>query len=357
MNKIRVLVVDDSAVYRKILTSILKKDSQIEVLGSAANGKIALELLKKLKPDVITLDLEMPEMDGLETLDHIKKESLPVGVIVFSSHSQAGAKLTFEALEKGAFDFLPKPSNSSFSQNMEKIANSLIPKIKLCYVKKRSFSSRQTRFSDTLYTTSVRKGFKPEITLIPKRDAVAIGSSTGGPSALKEVLSRLDPKTSVPIFIVQHMPPVFTTQLAERLNKICPLTVKEAENGEVVKSKVIYVAPGDYHMEVRKENEHVIIKLHKGPPENNCRPSVDVLFRSAAEVYKNKILAIILTGMGNDGFKGAKMLKEKGAYVVAQDEESSVVWGMPGVVAKAGVADEVIPLDKIAKLISEVAKK
>ncbi len=353
MSKIKVLVVDDSSVYRKILSNILQKDPQIEVVGSAANGKIALDLISKLKPDVITLDLEMPEMDGLETLDHIKKQNLPVGVIVFSSHSHAGARLTFEALEKGAFDFLPKPSNNSFTQNIEKIANSLIPKIKLCYAKK-LLSTQRAHPIRPLRPTPAPKS---RISLVTKRDAVAIGSSTGGPSALKEVLSQLDPKIYVPIFIVQHMPPVFSTQLAERLNKICPLTVKEAENGEVVKPKVVYIAPGDYHMEVNKKGEHVIIKLHKGPPENNCRPSVDVFFRSAAQVYKDKILAIVLTGMGSDGLKGAKMLKEKGAYIVAQDEESSVVWGMPGAVAKAGIADEIVPLSKVAHLISEVSKK
>ncbi len=356
MSKIKVLVVDDSAVYRKILTNILSQDPQIEVVGSAANGKIALELIRRLKPDVITLDLEMPEMDGLETLDHIKREDLPVGAIVFSSHSHSGAKLTFEALEKGAFDFLPKPSNNSFTQNVRKIATSLIPKIKLCYAKK-SFSTQQVQ--QTIRSAHLTQIDKPKsrMFLVTKKDAVAIGSSTGGPSALKEVLSQLDPKISVPIFIAQHMPPVFSAQLAERLNNMCPLTVKEAENGEIVRSKVVYIAPGDYHMEVKKRAEQVVIKLHKGPPENNCRPSVDVLFRSAAQVYENKILAVILTGMGNDGLKGAKMLKEKGAYVVAQDEESSVVWGMPGAVAKAGIADEIVPLHKIAHLISEVSKK
>ncbi len=349
MNKIKVLVVDDSAIYRKILTNILSSDPQIEVVGAAANGKIALDMIRAFKPDVITLDLEMPEMDGLETLEHIKKDKIPVGVIVFSSHSKAGAKMTFEALERGAFDFLPKPSGNSFTQNTQKIATSLIPKIKLCYVKKKTSSFNRATIPSTKEKILPFRSAKKEV--------IAVGSSTGGPIALKEVLSHIDSHVSVPILIVQHMPPIFTSQLAEMLNKISPFEIKEAENGEVVREKIGYIAPGDYHMEVKQKNSTSVIKLHKGPPENNCRPSVDVLFRSIAQVYEDRAVAVILTGMGSDGFKGAKMMKEKGAYIIAQDEETSTVWGMPRAVAEGGVADVVIPLFEIPKLISKIVKK
>jgi len=349
------LVVDDSAVYRKIITKTISQDPQIEVVGTAANGRIAIDLINRLKPDVVTLDLEMPEMNGLETLDYLNKLNMNIGIIVFSSHSQAGAKMTFDALEKGAFDFVPKPSNNSFSQNINKIASLLVPKIKICYVKKRSAITANRHFHKII---SKSKPLPKALSLpIRKKEAVAIGVSTGGPSALKELLSNLDPHIAVPIFIVQHMPPVFTSQFAERLDKLCRLKVKEAENGELVKAGVIYIAPGDYHMEVNNKDRIVKIRLHKGPPENNCRPAVDVLFRSVAEVYNGKTLAIILTGMGSDGLKGAKVLKEKGAYIIAQDESSSVVWGMPKAVVEAGLADKVVPLYQVPKFISDMVKK
>ena len=351
MSKIRVLIVDDSSVYRKILDSILRRDPQIEVVGTASNGKIALEMMRKEMPDVVVLDLEMPEMDGLETLDRIREEKIPVASIVFSSHSHAGAKMTLDALEKGAFDFLPKPKNGSFQENIHKVASSLISKIKLCYVKKatdkNSFSYRPQKIIS--YP-------KKDLAFKKKREAVAIGSSTGGPNALKELISRINPSINVPIFIVQHMPPVFTAQLAERLNRISPLRVKEAENGERVYQKTVYIAPGDYHMEVKKE-EDFFIKLHKGPPENNCRPSVDVLFRSMAQSYGEKTLAIVLTGMGSDGYEGAKLLKEKGAYIVAQDEKTSIVWGMPRAIAEGGLADKVAPIEEIADIILKNVKR
>ncbi len=342
-NKIKVLVVDDSAFYRKIISEVLGMDSQIEVVGTAANGKIALDLIEKLNPDVMTLDLEMPEMDGIETLENIRKRNLQVGVIVFSAHSKEGAELTFSALEKGAFDFVTKPSRSSFSENINEIRLSLIPKIKACYLKRKLRTPPLKQIPDLLRNPSF-----PAI----KKEVVGIGSSTGGPNALKKIFSRLSPHISSPIFIVQHMPPIFTRQFAESLDKMSQIKVKEAENGEKISERTAYIAPGDYHMEVEDER----IRLHKGPPENNCRPSVDVLFRSMARTYGERTLAIILTGIGNDGLKGVKRLKEKGAYVIAQDEETSVVWGMPRAVVEEGLADKVLPLEQIPIAISKLVR-
>ncbi len=350
MSKIRVLVVDDSPVYRKIITNALNRDPQIEVIGTAENGKIAIDLIKRLNPDVITLDLEMPEMDGLETLDRLKRSNSNVSVIVFSSHSYAGAKMTFDALEKGAFDFVPKPSNGSFSENLNKIFSLLVPKIKVCYLNKSSVSLKKATKRD-------KPDIKPLSLPIKRRDAVAIGVSTGGPSALKEIFSKLSLQISVPIFVVQHMPPLFTSQFAKRLDSLSPLKVKEAENAEQVKGGVIYLAPGDYHMELNNEDGKIRIRLHKGPPENNCRPSVDVLFRSVARVYNGKTLAVILTGMGSDGLKGARLLKEKGAYIIAQDKATSVVWGMPKAIVDAGLADKILPLSQVPNAISDLVRK
>ena len=349
--RIRVLVVDDSVVYRKIISKTIQQDHQIEVIGTAPNGKIAVDMIKKSKPDVVTLDLEMPEMDGLQTLDYLKKNNIRVGVIVFSSHSQTGAKMTFDAIEKGAFDFVPKPSNSDFSKSVTQISSSLIPKIKLCYARNSSLSRNGYRGGS--------KYIKPMAISLRrnKKRAVAIGVSTGGPNALKEVIPKLDSKVSVPIFIVQHMPPLFTQQLAERLDKISALKVKEAKNREPVNGGIVYIAPGDYHMEIIGKGDVATVKLHKGPPENNCRPAVDVLFRSVAKVYDGELLAVVLTGMGKDGLQGARVLKQKGAHIIAQDEKTSVVWGMPKAIVENGLADDILPIHEIPAAISNLVKK
>ncbi|MFN3567914.1 MAG: chemotaxis response regulator protein-glutamate methylesterase [Caldimicrobium sp.] len=339
--KIRVLIVDDSAIMRKLLNDILKKDPQIEIVGQANNGKEALEKARLLKPDVITLDIEMPEMDGLTALKLLKAEKNPAKVIMFSSLTQEGAKATIEALSLGAYDFVPKPSTKSFIESVKKIEEELIPKIKSIMPEKGVLA-------------------KPEKSLImPKLKAglfrvLGIGVSTGGPQTLLEIFRNMPNSFPYPIFIVQHMPPLFTKQLAERLNKESPLTVKEAENGEVIKEGVAYVAPGDYHMEVVLEERTKKIYLHQGPPRSNCRPSVDVLFESLAKVYNGSCLVMVLTGMGKDGLEGAKKIKERGGAVIAQDAQSSVVFGMPRAVIEAGLADEVLPLSDIPRRLREI---
>ncbi|MEZ0344169.1 MAG: chemotaxis response regulator protein-glutamate methylesterase [Caldimicrobium sp.] len=341
-DKIRVLVVDDSAIMRKLITDILKKDPQIEIVGQAENGKKAVELAKSLRPDVITLDIEMPEMDGLTALRFLKKEVPSAKVIMFSSLTQEGARATLEALSLGAFDFVPKPSTKSFLESVKKIEEDLLPKIKGATEKVRASFLTLPKI-----TTRIKSGLYR---------VLGIGVSTGGPQTLTEIFKELPGDFPAPILIVQHMPPLFTKQLAERLDKITPLKVKEAENGEPVKEGMVYIAPGDYHMVVKKENNQKIIHLHQGPPKNNCRPSVDVLFESLAEVYNGTCLALVLTGMGRDGAEGAQLIKKKGGAVIAQDAQSSIVYGMPRAVIESGLADEVLSLSEIPKRLKEIFK-
>lgn len=339
-DKIRVLIVDDSAIMRKLIADILKKDPQIEIIGQAENGKKAIELAKALRPDVITLDIEMPEMDGLSALRILRKEVPLSKVIMFSSLTQEGAKATIEALSLGAFDFVPKPSTKSFLESVKKIEEDLLPKIKGAVEKPKISPLTQPKTY-----ARIRAGLYR---------VLGIGVSTGGPQTLSEIFKNLPGDFPVPILIVQHMPPLFTRQLADRLNKISSLKVKEAEDGEPVQEGTAYIAPGDYHMIVKKEGSQKIIQLHQGPPKNNCRPSVDILFESLAEVYNGTCLALVLTGMGRDGAEGAKVIKQKGGAVIAQDAQSSIVFGMPRAVIESGLADEVLSLPEIPKRLKEI---
>ncbi|MFN3505791.1 MAG: chemotaxis response regulator protein-glutamate methylesterase [Caldimicrobium sp.] len=339
--KIRVLIVDDSAIMRKLIADILKKEPQIEIVDQANNGREALEKAKVLKPDVITLDIEMPEMDGLTALKLLKAEKNPAKVIMFSSLTQEGAKATIEALALGAYDFVPKPSTKSFIESVKKIEEELIPKIK------------SVKPETAIITRPEKPLIKPKLKAGLFR-ALGIGISTGGPQTLLEIFKNMPSSFPYPIFIVQHMPPLFTKQLADRLNKDSPLTVKEAVNGEIVKEGVAYIAPGDYHMEVVLEDRIKKIYLHQGPPRNNCRPAVDVLFESLAKVYNGSCLAMVLTGMGKDGLEGARRIKERGGAVIAQDAQSAVVFGMPRAVIEAGLADEILPLSEIPRRLREI---
>lgn len=338
---IRVLVVDDSAIMRKLITDILKKDPEIEVVGQAVTGKEAIDKAKTLRPDVITLDIEMPEMDGLTALRILRKEVPQAKVIMFSSLTQEGAKATLEALANGAFDFVPKPSTKSFLESVKKIEEELIPKIKAV----RAGALPSTKG----LPISIRQRLRPGMYRV-----LGIGVSTGGPQTLMEILKAIPANFPAPILIVQHMPPLFTRQLAERLDRISPLTVKEAEDGEPVREGFVYVAPGDFHMLVSSENRERKIKLTKDPPVNNCRPAVDVLFESLAETYNGSCLALVLTGMGRDGTEGARKIKQKGGAVIAQDGESSIVFGMPRSVIEAGLADEVLNLKEIPNRLKEL---
>jgi len=283
----------------------------------------------------------MPEMDGITALKILRKEVPQTKVIMFSSLTQEGAKATIESLALGAYDFVPKPSTKSFLESVKKIEQDLIPKIKSVVPLKKI----KLIYKPIQITPKIKKGIYK---------VCGIGVSTGGPQTLLKILPKLPPNFPAPILIVQHMPPLFTKQLAERLNSLSRLRVKEAEEGEFVKDGIVYIAPGDYHMKIKKENSLIKIKLHQGPPRNFCRPSVDELFESLAEVYNGKTLALILTGMGNDGKEGAKKIKEKGGVVLAQDAESSIVFGMPKAVIEEGLADEVINLSKMSERLKDL---
>ncbi len=359
----RVLIVDDSVVFRKILGEALGKHPGISVVGTACNGKEAVRKARLLKPDLMILDVEMPEMDGLATLDELRKQRLKPGVIMFSTLTSAGAKTTIEALSKGAFDFVPKPTGTgAFAQSVKRIQQELIPKIEafgqnrngnrkiasnrgparpMPAAKARRRPSASLRNNHQVQR-NIRKFAGKALNF--KAEAVAIGVSTGGPNALNQVIPRFPSTFRLPVFLVQHMPPVFTSQLASRLNQKSKIRVVEAQDGMQVRPGTVYVAPGDYHMEVTRKNKAKIIRLNQDPPVNSCRPAVDVLFRSVAEVYGERVVAAVLTGMGQDGFEGAKLLKKKGARIIAQDRQTSVVWGMPKLIVEAGIADRVVPL-------------
>jgi two-component system chemotaxis response regulator CheB len=343
MRKIRVLVVDDSVVIRRLLSDILTQDPQIEVVGTASNGRIALQKLTLLNPDIVSLDIEMPDMDGLETLSELRKIYPKLPVIMFSTLTTRGAIATLDALSRGATDYVTKPANvGSVSAGMQSVKDQLLPKIKaLCpFIQPPAAVSVKSARPRT-------PGVQPTA---PKRsfDVLVIGSSTGGPQALSAILKALPATLPVPIAIVQHMPPVFTRHLADRLNQECALTVKEAEGGETLEPGHVLIAPGDHHLELRREGLAVKAVLSQAAPENSCRPAVDVLFRTAATAYRSGCLAAVLTGMGQDGLRGGEEVVRAGGMLVAQDEASSVVWGMPRAVTEAGLTSHVLPLSSVA---------
>jgi two-component system, chemotaxis family, protein-glutamate methylesterase/glutaminase len=347
--RIRVLVVDDSVVIRRLVTSALEQDPDIEVVGVAANGSIALQRIPQYNPDVLTLDIEMPEMDGLETLRRLRRDYPRLRVIMFSTLTERGAAVTLEALTLGASDYVTKASNEgSLDRSMARLREELIPKIK-------QFFCLPGRVSALAKPDPLRVQAAPPLSrsnplfqnakVRPK--VVAIGVSTGGPTALGAILPLLPAGFPLPILIVQHMPPLFTRFLAERLSSSCRLAVKEANQGDQVAAGTMLVAPGNFHLKVAGDGCAVHVCLDQSPLQNSCRPAVDALFSSIAEVYGGAVIAVILTGMGQDGLHGAQILKARGASILAQDEASSVVWGMPGAVVNAGLADSVLPLDKI----------
>ena len=347
MPKIRVLVVDDSVVVRRMVSDALAADPQIEIAGTAANGKIALAKIPQVNPDIVILDIEMPELDGLGTLVGIRKSIPSLPVIMYSTLTERGAEKTFEALSKGATDYVTKPSNvGSAAQALECIRTQLIPKIKGICGRAAGIELPPNLVVSPLVNKSI-----PPRTAMPRReeriDIVAIGVSTGGPNALAELIPVLPRDFPVPIVIVQHMPPVFTGLLAERLSAKSQITVQEGCAGAVLKPGCAWIAPGNFHMTVEGDQQKVILRTHQGPPENSCRPAADVLLRSVAQVYKPHALAVIMTGMGQDGLRGCEHIRELGGLILAQDQASSVVWGMPGFVANAGLADKIVPLDQL----------
>ncbi len=369
-SKIRVLVVDDTIVYRKAVSDILKEIPEVELVGVAHNGKIAISKIKTLKPDLLTLDIEMPMMNGLEVLAEIKKNNLDVGAIMLSTLTCEGGEMTLKALELGAFDFILKPQSQNFAAGKKEIKQRIHPIIKAFIRSKKGIALSPRNFVPP--STQVRpseKISKPAVT-IPnpstsamtkhrgKSEIVTIGISTGGPNALAQVLPKLPGDIGVPIVIVQHMPPVFTKSLANSLDKKCLLTVKEAEDRETLKNNTVYIAPGGKQMKLvaSMNGRNRQIKITDDPPENSCKPAADYLFRSIADYYVGRATAVIMTGMGSDGTKGLQILKDKGGFVIAQDEKSCVVYGMPKVPIEMGIVDVVSPLHKMADEILKSLK-
>jgi two-component system, chemotaxis family, protein-glutamate methylesterase/glutaminase len=345
--RIRVLVVDDSVVIRTLVTHALEEDPILQVVGASANGALALQRIPHLNPDVLTLDIEMPVMDGLETLRHLRRDFPELRVVMFSTLTERGGAATLEALSMGADDYVRKASNEgSLDRSMARLRGELIPKIKQFFVLPtvaQPFAKPETTKPQVVKTWNVN----------PK--AVVIGVSTGGPTALGRIIPRFPAGFRLPVLVVQHMPPLFTRLLAERLNATCQSPVSEAVQGDQVLPGHILIAPGDFHMKMSCSGPDVRICLDQSPPQNSCRPSVDALFASASEVYGGAVIAVVLTGMGQDGLRGGQILKAQGARILAQNEATSVVWGMPGAIVNAGLADRVLPLDLVVPEILRAA--
>lgn len=349
-DKIRVLIVDDSVVVRVLLSDWIKRDPTLELAGAEANGRAALNKLAVLRPDVVVLDVEMPEMGGVETAAAIRAQDPRLPVIMFSAHTEEGAAITIEALSRGAADYVTKPVNAENSATaIGSVREQLLTKIKILGQTRRRRIAAGTEPSSARSTTSS--------ILVPRRnvDIVCMAASTGGPNALEIVLSSFPADFPVPILIVQHMPPVFTRHLAQRLAGKCAVRVREAESGEALGPGIGLIAPGDFHLKVRCRGVRGFAETDRDPPENSCRPSADVLLRSAAEAFGTHTLAVVLTGMGQDGLKGCEAIRGASGQVLVQDEATSVVWGMPGAIARAGLAHKVLPIEKLtAEIIRRV---
>jgi len=352
--KISVLIVDDSAFMRKSLSIMLESDPCITVVSTAKNGQEGYDLAKKLRPDIITLDIEMPVMDGLTALKKIMTDC-PTSILMVSSLTTEGAQDTIKALELGAIDFIPKEL-SFVSVNISKIKEDLIQKVKEI-ARQKSLKDRLKRLK--LLNGNFAQDKRP--TLVQKKlpiigyKAIALGISTGGPLTLQKILPLISEKVNIPILIVQHMPPKFTKSLAERLNSLSKLEVKEAENEESLKPGVVYIAPGGFHMKLDKVGlNNIKINITREPADSLHRPSVDVMMNSVIDIFGKYTLGIIMTGMGKDGFEAVKKLKGIGGYCIAQNEETCVVYGMPKAIVDADLADLVLPADKIPEAINGI---
>jgi two-component system chemotaxis response regulator CheB len=358
----RILIVDDSAVMRGLLRTVVSCDTELEVVGTAVDGASALDSLQILRPDIILLDVEMPVMDGLATLRKLRQQLSRIPVIMCSSLTQRGAQVTIEALACGAADYVTKPSGQSDREIATlELARELIPKI-------RALTSRTRKPEPAPATGIPQTGIGPvpvvrkssiftpqQITSTPS--IITIGVSTGGPAALDVLLPELPEHYPLPVLIVQHMPELFTRLLAQRLNGHCRLRVREASEGDPLRAGCVYIARGNWHMEMVAPSlpeGPATVHLSQGPYENHCRPSVDVLFRSAAKVYGSGVLAVVLTGMGSDGLNACRTIRDRGGTVLVQDEATSTVWGMPGSVANANLAHKVLPLELIASEILRI---
>lgn len=354
---LRVLVVDDSALYRKIVRDVLSGMPGVEVVGAANNGLIALDRIESLRPDVVTLDLEMPQLDGHGVLKQLAGKPNAPRAIMVSAFTAQGAQSTTAALREGAFDFILKPATKSLEMSIQQLRRDLAPKIDAC----RSIATPSLRRAPTSAApirqapaAPPRPAARRRVDLPPQ--IVAIGVSTGGPQALVRLLPKLPANFPCPIVIVQHMPAMFTASLAEDLNRRCSLNVSEGKHGQVVRRGDIVIAPGGKQMRIVRRDGENVVEITDDPPERNCKPSVDYLFRSVAASHGGASLGVVLTGMGDDGTLGAKALRESGAEIVAQDQASCVVYGMPKAVIEAGLADVVSPLDMMATTIVNHAR-
>ena len=380
---IRVLIADDSSVTRRIVTEALNLESDMEIVGAAQDGEEAIAYFKAQKPDVILLDIDMPTVNGIEALKTIRGINESIPVVMFSTLTVRGGEATLDALAAGATDYVAKPSGAGHvDKALAFLKQEVIPKIRLWGTRYKARAEKLSGAASSGSTTAnMTTPARREIPQTPRGSAaftinntkpsplstpnngaprrrsgpvsiLAIGSSTGGPNALADLMSLLPQDLGIPVVIVQHMPPVFTQLLAERLDRSCRLTVKEGFDGAILRPNEAWVAPGDYHMMVAREGTSVVLKTNKNAAENSCRPAVDVLFRSVADVYGGNVLAVVLTGMGRDGTVGCQALSKHGAGILVQDEASSVVWGMPRSVAEAGIADAVLNIKDLAAAIS-----
>ncbi|WP_435299670.1 protein-glutamate methylesterase/protein-glutamine glutaminase [Timonella sp. A28] len=368
---VRVVVVDDSVVIRRLVVQVLESDPDFEVVGTAANGRIALTKIEQLRPDVITMDVEMPDMDGIQTVRELRKRGIRTPIIMFSTLTERGATATLDALSAGASDYVAKPANmGSVTESLNAVAEQLIPKIRgllpgrvtarfTAQGAAQSASGPAGSAASTFGASALFQQSKAVVRTDQRRHpikAVIIGSSTGGPEALSKLVAALTEPLPVPVFIAQHMPALFTKQLAARLDRLGPHTVTEAVDGEIARPGTIYIAPGDWHLTLSASTGNVRCALNQKPPVNFCRPSVDVLFQSAADIYKGALLSVVLTGMGADGKVGCGRIVDEGGTVVVQDQATSVVWGMPGAVATAGYAHRIVPLTEVATTIKGIVQ-
>jgi two-component system chemotaxis response regulator CheB len=337
----RILLVDDSPVVRRVLTDVISSDPQLEVAGTASNGRIALERIEQLKPSLVVLDIEMPEMDGLATLTELRKKHRRLPVIMFSTLTHRGAMATLDALALGADDYVPKERNTlGLAAAIEDLRRDLLPRIHALCMRDISSGHRS------------RPATTPPHAVLPKLperkiEIIALGVSTGGPDALCKLIPAIPHDLPVPVVLVQHMPALFTKLLAERLSMKSAIPVKEAAGGEPLAPGTIWLAPGGKHLRLALHGNAIFLQTDDSAPRNYCRPSVDVLLESVTEIYGASTLAVILTGMGSDGLHGCELVRKNGGQIIVQDEASSVVWGMPGAVARSGLADSVLPLSQI----------
>lgn len=345
MKRIRVLVVDDSVVVRRLLTDILSAEPDLEV-ATAASGSLALAKVGPFAPDVVTLDVEMPDMSGLDVLVEIRKTHPKLPIIMFSSLTERAAATTLEALGRGATDYVTKPAGQGTRDAaLADVRAQLLPRIRSLGAASSPMSrGERPRGEPPLLHASAT--FPAAASRGPA--ILALGASTGGPNAIAEVFAAIPSTFHLPIVIVQHMPPVFTRMFAERLSASCPIRFHEAKGGEALEPGHAYIAPGDYHMRVVRDGVKVKVVLDQGSQENSCRPAVDVLFRSVVALYGPSTMAVVLTGMGRDGFAGAEAVRAAKGQIIVQDEATSVVWGMPGFIAQAKIADAVVPLSDVA---------